>query len=54
MPCKRGVFYCEEYDRTLVERLYGKEIKAAYQIHAKNPYNPVNLRNMNKVIGYRN
>lgn len=54
MPCKRGVFYCEEYDRTLVERHYGKEIKAAYQIHAKNPYNPVNLRNMNKVIGYRN
>lgn len=47
---KNGEYYCEEIDPIVVEQLYKKEIKYAYSVQAKNPYNPKNLRNMFKLL----
>lgn len=47
---KNGRYYCEEIDPLVVEQMYKKELKFAYSVQAKNPYNPKNLRNMNKIL----
>jgi long-chain acyl-CoA synthetase len=50
---KNGEYYCEEIDPIVVEQLYNKEIKYAYSVQAKNPYNPKNLSNMLKMLSRR-